>query len=192
MSGYHIAHHRLRGLALSGQPRDRPLFFIEGITNAIFLGPVSLLTHVMNSITLVRVTQYPTSVSTFSDWFKRQLRIREWTQADFVRRADLSTSTVSTWTTGARNPDPRMCDVIADVLGVDIDVVLLMAGHRPNVEAIDPDDPRVMLHGMIDRINWSEERVDSIRVQLQTMINRDRKIIDSVAEGIVNAVKSKA
>jgi transcriptional regulator with XRE-family HTH domain len=123
---------------------------------------------------VVSTSVYSMDSNTFATWLRRQLNRNEWTQADFARRMDVSTGRISEWTTGKRVPNPKSCELIADVLGADIDLVLRVAGHRPNVESIDPDDPRVILHGMIDRVVWTEDRLDSITAQLDTMLKRDR------------------
>lgn len=95
----------------------------------------------------------------FAGWFKRQLRSRDWTQADFARRSGCATGTISNWARGTRVPDPPSCDVIADIFGIDRDDVLDRAGHRPAAEPVPDDDPRHQLHALIDHINWRD--VDS-------------------------------
>lgn len=104
----------------------------------------SLFTHVNDRITSSQRTQYPECVKdmTFADWFRNELRRREWTQAEFARRAKMAPSTVSTWTSGDRIPDPDSCDLIADVLLRDLDEVLEAAGHRPPSYELPPGDPR--------------------------------------------------
>ena len=74
----------------------------------------------------------------FAEWMNRELLRRDWNQSDLVRRTGLSSSTLSRFATGKRIPSPKQADLIADVLGVDLDTVLAVAGHRPNP---DPDDP---------------------------------------------------
>ena len=55
-------------------------------------------------------------------------------------------------------PTPLHADLIADVLGVDLDIVLAVAGHRPNV---DPDDPPEIadLIAMIRKTQMHPDRV---------------------------------
>ena len=72
-----------------------------------------------------------------------------------MERTGLSKSTISAYVTGQRTPDPPACDLISDALGVDLDIVLWQAGHRPNVEAKSADDPRLEFYGLIDRIDWT-------------------------------------
>lgn len=115
------------------------------------------------------------STSAFADWFRHQLQRRGWNQSDFARAADIPKPTVSTWYQGTRNPDPASCDLIADVLNLDVDTVLTLAGHRPAVEPIDPDDPLNELFGMMKRVQWTEERIAGIRGALNIYLELDRK-----------------
>lgn len=104
----------------------------------------------------------------FSTWFRWQLKRREWSQADYARRTETATSVVSYWATGKRIPDPDSCFEIADTLGIDLDMVLIQAGHRPNIEALDPDDPRVDIIAMVRAVEWNEERVTIARALLNS------------------------
>lgn len=111
-----------------------------------------------------------TDSNSFATWLRRQLARRDWTQADFARRLNVGTDLVSRWATGKRTPDPKSCDLIADALGVDLDIVLWQAGHRPQTQPIDPSDPRIDIHGLVDRVNWSPGNVKLITRVLRTMI----------------------
>lgn len=108
-------------------------------------------------------------------WLRRQLDRRDWSQADFARRLNVGTGLVSRWMTGKRTPSPRYCDLIADVLGVDLDVVLLMANHRAVTTDLDPDDPRIELEGLVHRVQWNKWRVKQIAGQLRVMVEEDRE-----------------
>lgn len=55
---------------------------------------------------------------------------------------EVSTGTISRWVRGDRVPTPESCDLLADVLGVDLDGILALAGHRPLDTMYRPDDPR--------------------------------------------------
>lgn len=107
---------------------------------------------------------------TFDVWFRRQLVRREWSQADFAKRANLAPSTVSTWATGDRLPDPSSCRIIADTLLIDEDVVLNVAGHRSDIEPLGPDDPRRHLLAYIHRIDWTPERLAVVTGMLRSML----------------------
>lgn len=91
----------------------------------------------------------------FGTWLKRQLTRRDLTQSDFARAIDRSPGRVSEWIHGKRIPDPQTCDVIADALLIDLDLVLFQAGHRPLERRTDPDDPALEIHGLVDRVDWS-------------------------------------
>lgn len=103
----------------------------------------------------------------FATWFQRQLRLRDWTQADFVRRSGAARGTVSNWARGSRLPDPAGCDLIADVLGVDRDEVLAIAGHRTPDEELAPDDPRRDLFALMKRVKMTPERTGTIQTLLE-------------------------
>jgi transcriptional regulator with XRE-family HTH domain len=112
----------------------------------------------------------------FANWFKGKLASLELTQADIARRLGVSTGTVSNWATARRLPDPHSCDLIADVLGVDLDLVLWQAGHRPPAIPVDPDDPKVTIHGLVDRINWGEnpDNLANVEGLLRLILDRQR------------------
>jgi transcriptional regulator with XRE-family HTH domain len=88
----------------------------------------------------------------FSPWFRRQLRLRDWSQAVFVRRTGVSSGTVSQWATGRRRPDPASCDLIAEAFAVPLDEVLRVAGHRPADERSPDDEYKDRLKVLIDGI----------------------------------------
>lgn len=111
----------------------------------------------------------------FPKWLQRQLDRREWSQADFARKLCVSTGLVSNWITGVRRPNPESCDRIADVLFVDVDEVLAIAGHRPYDIDIDPDAPGEQIAVMARRISWSEDRYESIRDLFTGWLERDRR-----------------
>ena len=92
------------------------------------------------------------------------------TQADLARKLNIGTAVVSRWVTGKRIPSPRYCDLIADALGVDLDLVLWQAGHRPMTTPVSPDDPRVDIHGLVDRVDWTPGNVKMITRILRTML----------------------
>jgi transcriptional regulator with XRE-family HTH domain len=110
----------------------------------------------------------------FTHWFQLRLRRKGWTASDFARESSVPRSTVGTWFRGERVPDPDSCDVIADVLHVDRDEVLALAGHRPPDIELAPDDPRRDLKALIDRVAWDEERVDTVRGMLGRWYDHDQ------------------
>lgn len=115
----------------------------------------------------------------FGKWLVRQLQRREWTGADFARRLGTGNSTVTMWLGGTRTPSSSSSERIADALGVDRDVVLALAGHRPLDEEVDPDSPAGRIHSLVDRINWTDEKVIAIEGLLQMYLDADRKRMKS-------------
>lgn len=111
----------------------------------------------------------------FGRWLAKQLDRRDWKQADLVQRTRLSRSSVSDWITGKKIPDPKSCDLIADALGVDRDLVLALAGHRPPDTELDPDDPASAIIALVKQINWTEERAETITASLERMRKFDRR-----------------
>lgn len=110
----------------------------------------------------------------FGHWLQRQLDRRGWRQAELARRIPISSGAVSHWIRNERIPDPESCDRIADVLGVDVDLVLTLAGHRPATEPIDPDDPVTELVSMIRRVQWNTDRLAGVRSILRGYLEMDR------------------
>lgn len=88
----------------------------------------------------------------FRTWFQRQLRLRNWKQADFVRYSGFSSSTVSQWANGRRVPDPDSCDTIADTFSLPFNEVLRVAGHWSALPPSEDDELRERLKGLIDGI----------------------------------------
>jgi len=112
----------------------------------------------------------------FGTWLDRQLIRRELSKSDFARAINRTPARVSEWVLGRRVPDPASCEVIADALRMDLDLVLWQAGHRPNVEAIDLDSPKAMVHGWVDRIDWAEPgRIELAERVFTGWIADDRK-----------------
>lgn len=70
---------------------------------------------------------------TFGQWLRHELARREMKQADLARRLGASTGAISDWVNDKRIPDPSSIHRIADVLFVDVDEVLAIAGHRPRL-----------------------------------------------------------
>ena len=108
---------------------------------------------------------------TFAAWLDSQLRRREWSATTFAKKIGKPQGTVSRWLTGARIPDPDSCDRIADVLFVDPDEVLVIAGHRPRL----PMDQLEKFHSLADpyarKLDWDDpENRLSIENALQHLI----------------------
>ncbi len=115
---------------------------------------------------------------TFGEWLGLQLDRREWSGADLARRLGVANGNVSRWLRDERKPSSATVDRIADVLGIDVDIALTYAGHRPSgALQIDPDGPTARLRPLIEKVNWSAYpgRLETLENELQFMIETDRK-----------------
>lgn len=115
------------------------------------------------------------STEVFASWFRDQLKRRGWHYPDFVAKSGVPYSTVYAWAVGTRRPDPASIDVIADVLGTDLDLVLNLAGHRPATEPIDLNDPKTELIGMLKRVRVDQSRTRTLRAILTDYLEADRE-----------------
>jgi transcriptional regulator with XRE-family HTH domain len=109
----------------------------------------------------------------FAQWFAARLAALPMTVPEFRHKSGFSSSTVSQWLNAKRVPSPASCDVIADVLHVDRDKVLALAGHRPPDVELAPDDPIADLNAMLRRIAWDDERIATIRAIIGQWYDRD-------------------
>lgn len=78
-------------------------------------------------------------------------------------------STVSSWWRGRSVPDPTQCETIAEAFQTEVDIVLIEADHRPNIENYKPGDPRIDLTAMIRRVSWNKEREAIVKAVLKAM-----------------------
>jgi transcriptional regulator with XRE-family HTH domain len=84
-------------------------------------------------------------------------------------------SLVSRWVNAGRIPSPESCDLLADALGLDVDRVLVAAGHRPNIEAIPLTDEQTAIIALVRRVNLTREgRANLLRVMLEQWLQADR------------------
>ena len=111
----------------------------------------------------------------FVEWLRGQLRRRGWNAAELARRLQVPSGTISRWMTGERQPSSRSCDLLADVLGVDLDLVLTLAGHRPGPESIAPDDQRATIIALLERINLTPDRAAGLQGTLTSWLELDRE-----------------
>ena len=93
----------------------------------------------------------------------------------FANRIGVSHSSVSLWMDGKRVPTPRSIEKIADVfVGVDRDMLLTLAGHRPPDTDFDPDSPAEQIAAMARRVTWTPDRYDTARAMFSSWLERDQ------------------
>lgn len=111
----------------------------------------------------------------FPAWLRRQLLRRDWKSAELSRRSGVSSATVSRWVNGLEVPSPESCIRIAEVLNVDSDDVLGLAGHRIPTRPVAPDDPATRLSRLLKRVRWNGDRAKTIEAILETYLETDRE-----------------
>lgn len=79
------------------------------------------------------------------------------------------------WLHNQRTPSTSSSDKIADVLGVDADLVLAMAGHRPLDDEIDPESVAARIMSLVARVHWNDDRIAAIEGPLQAFIDADKR-----------------
>ena len=60
------------------------------------------------------------------------------------------------------------------MLGVDLDFVLTLAGHRPGPETSAPDDQRAAIIALLERINLTPDRAPGLQGTLTSWLELDR------------------
>lgn len=110
----------------------------------------------------------------FKQWAREEMARRGWRQADFARAAGIDVSMVSRWMQG-RRPDPASLERVAIALGVDLDLLLTLAGHRP--AGPRDDDPRVAaLVAKVRQIDWTAERFLIVDALLDDLRRRSSRV----------------
>lgn len=110
----------------------------------------------------------------YKEWVREELGRRGWRQADFARAVSVDVSMVSRWLHG-RRPDPASLERVAAALGVDLDALLTLAGHRPR--SARDDDPRVAtLAAKVRQIEWTPERFLIVDNLLDDLRHRSSRV----------------
>ena len=115
-----------------------------------------------------------TGEPSYKNWLREEMRRREWRQADFARAVGVDVSMVSRWMQG-RRPDPASLERVAAGLGVDLDALLTLAGHRP--QTARDDDPQVAtLVAKVRQIQWTPERFLIVDALLDDLRHRSSRV----------------
>ena len=110
----------------------------------------------------------------FNEWMVAEMRRREWRQADFARATGVDVSMISRWLRG-RRPDTASLERVAVALGVDLDTLLTLAGHRP--ASPRDDDPLVAtLVTKMRQVNWTPERFLIVDALLDDLRHRSPRV----------------
>lgn len=119
----------------------------------------------------------------FAAWVRTQLRRREWNESDLARKLGRSPSTVNRWMRGDRRPDTESCDLIADVLGVDVDLVLSLVGHRPAPIPLRTSDPQAEINALLGRVKLTPDRAAGLKATLGAWLELDRSMCAGAGPG---------
>jgi transcriptional regulator with XRE-family HTH domain len=96
-------------------------------------------------------TRHEAELVNFGGWLRTQLERRGWSRHYFAQSAGIITSTVYKWTNNEQRPSPKHCVIIADALGVDLDLVLAAAGHRLR-DDVAPGVVRAEIAALLGRV----------------------------------------
>lgn len=69
----------------------------------------------------------------FGDWLRDELEKAGLEKSDFARKIGVPPATVSRWVNNSRRPESEYCQVIADALEIDANVVRYMARRQPDL-----------------------------------------------------------
>lgn len=116
----------------------------------------------------------------FRNWLLAELEKRQWRQADLARAmrpADPSgiASNISKWLRGDNRPEPRLCQELAQALGVDVNLVLELAGHKP----VEPRNER-------------EQRIENIRAALRMLPPEQLGFIEATVRALTEELRRGA
>lgn len=113
---------------------------------------------------------------TFGPWLASMIQARGLNQAEFADKVKASPTTVSRWING-RVPNAKYIQPIADVLLLDYDLVATRAGIRPRSlldRHNDPESAEAQLMPLIQRINWTPERLQTVLALLGSLVEVSR------------------
>jgi len=127
-------------------------------------------------------------------WFAARLRERGLSQVEFARRAGMSAGQVGRWATGRQLPTVESARRIAVTLHATTDDVLAAAG----LVAIETQAPPHLVRflSLLNRVNWSAERIATLQALLAAWIELDRGVdaapADAAEGRIARAVRETA
>ena len=112
----------------------------------------------------------------FTEWLDDQIKMSRMSQAEFARRAGISSpAVVSRWLSGESKPSVEMWRRIARAFRVDIDYVLEKAGYRPQSMAGELSERAGILASMVKRVDWADDtRYNSIYRLVRAYLEEDQ------------------
>ena len=101
----------------------------------------------------------------FPGWLRERLEEREWLAVDLAEKINVNSGVISNYMTGARTPDPKMLQRIADVLSVSDEEIFTAAGYLREMPLTD-DPRRLELQRRIGVIDLTPDRYDMLNTLL--------------------------
>jgi transcriptional regulator with XRE-family HTH domain len=120
------------------------------------------------------------AAATFAASLRTAMADRAWNQNRLAAEVGTTPSVISRWVRAEAVPTPESCRRLAEVLGVPVDRLLSLAGHRPPDAAEcplerDPSDPRVQLANEILAAELPPEVVAGLRAQVRQVADFARR-----------------
>lgn len=104
----------------------------------------------------------------FPGWLQERLEERDWLAVELAEKIGVNSGVISNYMTGARAPEPKMLQRIADVLNVSDEEIFVAAGYLREMTL--SDDPRRMeLVRRLQAVELTPERYDLLNMLLTTM-----------------------
>lgn len=92
----------------------------------------------------------------FSDWLKKILKDKGWTQGELYRRSGVSRGALSNIISKRRDPSPETCNQIAEALNLPAEFVLRKAGY---LDPLKPDSAVVsQILEIVRQLNDSDQK----------------------------------
>ena len=92
----------------------------------------------------------------FSDTLKKLRTEKGISQQALAEKMYVTRSTVARWESGSRLPDAVMISRISEVLGADVNMLLLAAAQSdecPNIIMVDDNEPHIALNNIRQRLD---------------------------------------
>lgn len=73
--------------------------------------------------------------------------------------------------------------MLADVLGVDVDLVLSLVGHRPAPIPLRTSDPQAEINALLGRVKLTPDRAAGLKATLGAWLEMDRSMCAGAGSG---------
>lgn len=112
-----------------------------------------------------------TELGPFGDWLKSVMERRGWANKDLAAAVNTDSGTVSRWRNNRRVPEPESCELIAEALGIDPDIVLVRAGHRRQRRPVEEYDVTEDMMEAKRRMEEAAEAFQTVTVKRGILYN---------------------